>query len=198
MTALQQPVSQASTSRLKRRDKRRHFRVPVRLGGRFMFADADHSLRTVNVSCGGALLRVNKHPPIGTNIVCYFDDLGRLAATVTRQSEKHIAVRFDASAHKRDKLADRLMWLHNRGKYDLKDERSAPRKATNARAVITLADGRKLQCRVIDISLTGAAFEQDGPPLMVGEIVRAGHLKGEIVRSNTEGFAIRFLQHGEQ
>ena len=194
MTALRQPISHAQPKRLKRRDKRRHQRIQLRLGGRFMFNDVDHPLRTVNVSCGGALLRVNTYPPIGSKIVCYFNDLGRIATTVTRIGEKHIAVRFEASKHKHDKLADRLMWLLNRYKYDLEDERSAPRKASTARAVITLADGRKLQCRVIDISLTGAAFEQDGPPLLVGDVVKAGHLKGQIVRSNPDGFAIRFLK----
>ncbi len=174
-------------------DRRRHQRVALRLGGRFMFEDSDHSLLTFDISCGGASLESKMQPPVKQSVICYFDDIGRVRGHVVRHLDDGFAIRFDASAHKRDKLADRLVWLINHKHLDLADERSAPRKAAGGPALVTRSDGSKLQCRVIDISLSGAAFEYEGPIPMVGEIIRAGSIKGEVVRSVTNEFAIRFL-----
>ena len=181
------------TSVRAKRDRRRHFRVPLRLSGRFLHADADHTFLTKDISCGSASLEAVSVPPIGTKIVCYFDDLGRVAATVTRETEDGFAVQFQSPQHKTDKLADRLVWLMNHKKYNLEDERNAPRKAAGGPALVTRTNGTKIQCRVIDISLSGAAFEFDGPVPIVGEQVRGGTLRGEVVRAVTGEFAIRFL-----
>ncbi|MHA7901340.1 MAG: PilZ domain-containing protein [Henriciella sp.] len=174
-------------------DRRRHHRVALRLNGRFLHEGADHTFLTVDISCGGARLEAVAIPEIGTDIVCYFDDLGRVASKVTRITDDGFAVRFLTPQHKKDKLADRLVWLLNHKKYNLEDERSAPRKAAGGPALVTRTNGTKIQCRVIDISLTGAAFEFDGPVPIVGEHVRVGSLRGEVVRAVTGEFAIRFL-----
>ena len=174
-------------------DRRLHQRVELRLTGRFMCDGADHTFLIENVSCGGALLQAAAVPTIGTKIVCYFDELGRVAGEVIRKSESGFAVQFQTPQHKKDKLADRLVWLLNYEKYNLVDERASPRKATGGPALITRANGTKLQCRVIDISLTGAAFEFDGPVPIVGEHVRVGSLRGAVVRAVTGEFAIRFI-----
>ncbi len=174
-------------------DRRRHYRVSLKLNGRFLHDDVDHTFLTQNISCGGAHVESAAIPAIGTRIVCYFDDLGRVSGEVIRKTEDGFALAFQTPQHKRDKLADRLVWLLNHKKYDLADERSSPRKATGGPALITRANGTKLQCRVIDISLTGAAFEFDGPVPIVGEHVRVGSLQGEVVRAISGEFAIRFL-----
>ncbi len=175
-------------------DRRRHYRANLTLGGKFLSDGEDYQLVTENISCGGALIRSSYVPAVETGLVCYFDDIGRIATQVSRVTEDGFAVEFRTTDHKKDKIADRLIWLLNYKHYDLKDERRAPRKIAGTKALVTLSDGRKVQCRVNDISLTGASFEQDGPPLKVGEIIRAGTLQGEIVRSDTNGFAIRFLK----
>lgn len=174
-----------------------HQRVDLSLDGRFMYHESDHSLRTVNVSCGGALFQAEAKPPIGDSVVCYFDDLGRVMGKVVRHIEEGFAVEFEATRHKKDKLADRLVWLVNHKDFDLQDERSAPRKAAGGPALVTRANGTKMQCRVIDISLTGAAFEVEGAIPLIGEVVQAGSLKGEVVRSITNEFAIRFLHRAK-
>ncbi len=143
-------------------------------------------------------MRANVCPAIGDTLVCYFDDLGRLNTTVTRATDDGFAVTFSASSHKRDKLADRLVWLLNHKRYNLADEREAPRKPLSNKAMITLSDGRRIQCRVSDISLTGAAFKTDGPTLRVGERITAGTLTGEVVRSDRDGFAVRFLHKKQE
>lgn len=174
-------------------DRRRHQRVELRLTGRFMCDGADHTFLTEDISCGSAKLEAAAVPGVGAKIICYFDELGRVAGEVVRETENGFAVQFQSPQHKKDKLADRLVWLLNHEKYDLADERASPRKATGGPALITRANGTQLQCRVIDISLTGAAFEFDGPVPIVGEHVRVGSLRGSVVRAITGEFAIRFI-----
>ncbi|MEL7389945.1 MAG: PilZ domain-containing protein [Pseudomonadota bacterium] len=174
-------------------DRRRHYRVSLQLSGRFLHEGSDHTFSTRNVSCGGACIETPAVPAIGTSVVCYFDDLGRVSGEVIRLTETGFAMSFSTPQHKKDKLADRLVWLLNHKKYDLADERSSPRKPTGGPALITRANGTKLQCRVADISLSGAAFEFDGPVPVVGEQVRVGSLQGEVVRAVSGEFAIRFL-----
>lgn len=193
MSAALKSTLQSEKMIRKKPDRRRYHRVELTLEGKFLHDGNDHSLRTLDVSCGGARVEAKTLPTEGSAIVCYFDDLGRVIGTVVRHFGEGFAVAFEATQHKRDKLADRLVWLVNHKKYSLQDERSAPRKATGGPALVTRANGSKLQCRVIDISLTGAAFEVDGPLPILGEYVRVGSLRGEIVRAQANEFAIRFL-----
>lgn len=198
MDALKERPAQKRAASELRRDKRRNKRVNVALSGRFL-ADGtrDHGLLTQNISCGGACFVSRQQPPLDTRIVCYLDDLGRIESDVVRITEDGFAVRFNVSARKKDKLADRLTWLANKKPLGLEDDRVAPRYAAGGPALVSRADGRVLQCRTIDISLTGAAFEADGPAPFVGELVTVGHLKGEVVRTLRNGFAIRYVHKGE-
>jgi len=190
--ALEKPPTGQVNGRTKP-DRRRHYRVSLKLNGRFLHEGSDHTFLTHNISCGGACVESAAIPAIGSRVVCYFDDLGRVSGEVTREIENGFAIAFQTPQHKKDKLADRLVWLLNQKEYDLEDERSAPRKATGGPALITRSNGTQLQCRVIDISLSGAAFEFDGPVPIVGENVRVGSLTGEVVRAVSGEFAIRFL-----
>lgn len=177
-----------------RPDRRRHFRVEQTLGGRFMLNETEYKLETINISCGSALIKADVLPPIGQSLVCYFDELGRVMVDVVRHVEDQFGVVFKVGAHKRDKLADRLIWLVNYASLDLEDSRESPRNTASGPALLTRADGTKLQCKISDISLTGAAFTHNGPPLLVGENVRAGSLTGQVIRSVAGEFAIRFTR----
>lgn len=177
------------------RDRRRHKRVSIKLGGRFLNENSeDHGLVTQNLSCSGAMIFATVLPAQGSTIVCYFDDLGRVSCDVIRQTRDGFAVRFNVAEHKRDKLADRLTWLLNKDSLGLKEERETPRFAAGGPALVMLRDGRQLQCRVLDMSLTGASFESNGGAPMMGETVTAGHLKGRVVRVDDHVFAIEFIR----
>ncbi|MEE2878281.1 MAG: PilZ domain-containing protein, partial [Pseudomonadota bacterium] len=172
-----------------KKDRRANVRVDLALNGRFLSEGSqDHGLLTRNISFGGAELVSNIAPEINSAVICYLDDLGRLEAEVVRKTEQGFAVRFNVSPRKRDKIADRLTWLANYKQLGLDDEREAPRYAGGGPALVTRADGRVLQCRTIDISLAGAAFEADGPAPSIGEIVSVGNLRGEVVRTLRTGF----------
>ena len=71
-----------------KRDRRRHFRVPLRLSGRFLHADADHTFLTKDISCGSANLEAVAVPPIGTTIVAV-DGRGCLAGSAWQSVVGH-------------------------------------------------------------------------------------------------------------
>ncbi|WP_233356026.1 PilZ domain-containing protein [Henriciella aquimarina] len=190
-----QPLSRVDL----RKDRRANVRVDLSLNGRFLSEGADdHGLLTRNISCGGAELISRIKPDMQSKLICYLDDLGRLEAEVVRQTEQGFAVKFLVTARKRDKLADRLTWLSNYKQLGLDDEREAPRYAGGGPAMVARSNGRVIQCRTIDISLSGAAFEADGPAPPVGETVTVGNLTGEVVRTMQNGFAIRYIHKGER
>jgi hypothetical protein len=64
----------------------------------------------------------------------------------------------------------------------------APR---NPISVLHLLDGRQYPCRIIDLSLSGAAIEIEVKPA-VGVQVTLGTMRGQIVRHFEEGVAIEF------
>lgn len=198
MNALAQSHGAASTSARLKRDHRRHRRAKIALHGRFLNAqNEEHSLLTKDISCGGACLRTQSSPEVGSPIVCYIDELGRIVGKVVRHTEDGFALTFKVSQVKRDRLADKLIWLVNKDTLGLVEERGSARFAADGPALITRQDGRTVQCRVIDISLTGAGFQTDGPAPMIGEIIQVGSLSAEVVRSTRKGFGVRFLRQAK-
>lgn len=181
-----------------KRDRRSYKRVELRLTGRFLTHESDdRELLTSNVSCDGAFILSATPPDAGQQIVCYFDELGRVAADVIRMTPGGFAVRFHTSTLKRDKLADRLTWLLNKDTLGLAEDRAAARFSATGQAIVILPDGSQLQCRLTDISLTGAAFEALGSPPFVGDRVHTGNLPAEVVRVAGRNFAVRYLRGAE-
>lgn len=188
------PASGASP----KRDRRSYKRVELRLTGRFLTTESDdRELLTSNVSCDGANILSSTPPDSGEQIVCYFDDLGRVVADVVRMTPGGFAVRFKTSILKRDKLADRLTWILNKDTLGLAEDRAATRYAASGQAIVILPDATQLQCRLTDISLTGAAFEALGTPPFVGDRVHTGNLPAEVVRVAGRNFAVRYLRGAE-
>ena len=180
------------------RDRRGFKRVELKLAGRFLIGDSeDHTLSTADISCDGAFIVSSERPGLDEQVVCYFDEVGRVVANVVRISPEGFAVRFHTSPHKRDKLADRLTWLINRDKLGLEEERGEARYQASGEAIVNLSGDRHLKCSVTDISLTGAAFETSGKAPFVGERVSVGNLVGEVVRVTGNKFAVRYI-HGQK
>lgn len=177
------------------KDHRVHRRVNIDIPGRFLNErDEEHSLVTTNISCGGALVKTSAKPEIGTQVVVYFTELGRVVGDVMRHTEDGFAMQFSVAQAKRDKLADKLIWLTNYEQLGLVEERASKRFAAEGPALIIRQDGRHLQCLVVDISLTGAGFIAQGPPPMIGEIVTTGNVSAEVMRCVGKDFGVRFIR----
>ena len=122
---------------------------------------------------------------------------GRLEGVATRHFENGFASTIGATMRKRDKLAAQLTWLANRhllaSPEDRRHGRYAPR---NPMTMLIMPNGVNIGCRLIDVSLSGAAVATDQRPPM-GALVTIGKVQGRVVRHLDDGFAVEFvrLQH---
>lgn len=176
-------------------EKRRHQRVRVILLGRFMLQDRrEFPCQTINMSPGGVALTAPVSGRVGERVVAYLDHVGRIEGVVVREFERGFAMSIWATLRRRDKLADQLTWLANRSilglPEDRRHERVAPRDPVSS---LVFPDGTEINCRVIDVSLSGAAVASElRPPL--GTIVLLGRTQGTVVRHLEHGFAIEFAR----
>jgi hypothetical protein len=102
-----------------------------------------------------------------------------------------------ATPRKRDKLASQLTWLANRHVLGLPEDRRHGRVVPkDPTSTLMLANGESITCRVIDMSLSGAAVMTDLRP-QIGSLVTLGKTQGRVIRHIEQGFAVEFtrLQH---
>jgi len=176
-------------------DRRRYRRVPVSFQGRFMCENKqEYPCEVINMSAGGMALRA---PDCcctpGTRVVAYIANVGRLEGTVARIFEGGFAVELKASTQKRERIANLLTWYINRdllGSEGRQHERFEPRIAAQK---LILPNGDVHDCRVIDVSLSGASIAtRVKPPL--DSVVVLGRLRGRVVRHHDQGVAIQFAE----
>jgi len=176
-------------------EQRRHRRVPVSVLGRYMLENRlEYPCRTFDISPGGASIIAPVKGEVGERVVAYLEHIGRVEGPITREIENGFAMSIQASLRKRDKIATQLTWLANRHALglpeDRRHERVVPRKAGST---MRLEDGREIEVRLIDISMSGAAVACDtSPPL--GAPVVIGKTPAQVVRHAQGGFAIEFRQ----
>ncbi len=182
-------------------DERRRFRrVAVNLLGRYMLADRrEFPCQITDMSPGGMALIAPVVPRAGERVVAYVDHLGRLEGTVARQFQNGFAMRIDATARKRDKLAAQLTWLANRDLVGLPEDRQSSRLVPrNPDTSVVLPNGVSVSVKIIDLSLSGAGVSGAAKPA-IGAMVTLGKIQGRVIRHTESGFAIEFtrLQHSD-
>ena len=174
-------------------DRRRHKRVAVTLLGRFMRENKqEYPCRLIDISVGGAAVLSQVQVDIDERVVAYFDHVGGIEGNVVREFDGGFAFRINATRHKQEKLAAQLTWLANRDILNLPEDRRHDRIVPrNPIAVLTMEDGQRMSCRIIDLSLSGAAVAAETrPPLK--SVVRIGCVPARVVRFLEEGFALEF------
>lgn len=174
-------------------ERRRFQRVKVHLLGRYMLPDRrEFPCQVINMSPGGVALLAPGIGNVGDRVVAYLDHIGRVEGKITRIIDNGFAMTVGATPRKRDKLAAQLTWLANRDILNLPEDRRHDRIVPrNPIAVLTLEDGTKMTCRIIDLSLSGAAIAAENrPPLK--STVFLGRVQGRVVRNLEDGFALEF------
>lgn len=176
-------------------ERRRHQRVRVAVLGRYMLMNRqEFPCQTIDMSPGGVALIAPVRGAIKERVICYVDQIGRIEGTVARLFDNGFALALSVPLAKREKLADQLTWLGNRHALgmpeDRRHERVAPR---NARAALRLADGRDFPVRLIDVSVSGAAFTAE-VHLPVGTAVTLGRTPAHVVRGFSGGGAVEFAR----
>jgi hypothetical protein len=175
-------------------ERRRFQRVKVHLLGRYMLPDRrEFPCQVINMSPGGLALLAPGIGNVGDRVIAYLDHIGRVEGKITRIIDNGFAMTVAATARKRDKLAAQLTWLANRDILNLPEDRRHDRVVPrNPIAIITLEDGTRMTCRIIDLSLSGAAVAAEHrPPLQ--SLVLLGRVQARVVRNLEEGFAMEFI-----
>jgi hypothetical protein len=192
-------MAQTTPDSLPHSQERRRFqRVSVNLLGRYMLADrSEFPCQVINMSPGGIALIAPVSGQPGERVIAYIDHLGRLEGRIERRFLNGFAMTISATPRKRDKLAAQLTWLANRGILNLPEDRRHDRiTPRNPNGRLILPNGLNVGCRIIDVSLSGAAIATKERP-EVGSQVTIGKIPGRVVRHIEDGIAIEFtrLQH---
>lgn len=169
-------------------------RVSVNLAGRLMLANRDeYECTAVDMSPGDVLFATAARPRAGERIIAYIDHLGRLEGTVSRLAEDAFVLQINATERKREKLAAQLTWIANKHELGLPEDRRhdrlAPRKTLTE---LTVESGEKYRCRIIDLSLSGAAIDIEIRPAIGTPVTLGNSMRGRIVRHFQEGVAMEF------
>jgi PilZ domain len=194
MAGVMAVMQSAAVDRMSSRVERRNFqRVRVKIHGRYMLEDrSEYTCQVIDMSPGNVALRADRAGEPGEKVIAYIDHIGRVEGVVTRRMADGFAMTVIASDRKKDKLAAQLTWLANKHELDLPEdrrhERIAPRKPAS---MLQLTDGRQYACRIIDLSLSGAAIEINVKPAL-GVQVTLGTMRGQVVRHFEDGIAVEF------
>ncbi len=175
-------------------DRRRHKRYPLLLLGRFMRANKqEYPCKLNDISVGGLAVSSPVTVDVGERIVAYFDHIGGLEGHVVRLFEGGFAMGLKASLHKREKLAAQIIWLINKGEFEGVEGRRHERVAVaNKASTLVLADGARVDSRIIDVSLSGASLATEARP-PVGSDVMLGKLRCRVMRYHERGIGVQFL-----
>ncbi len=173
-------------------------RVRVSILGRYMLADRrEFPCQVLSMSPGDAVVIAPVAGIVGERIIAYLDHLGRIEGTILTQVDGGFVMDIAASPRKRDKMAAQLTWLANKDLLNLPEDRRHERVVPDIRhSTVVLDDGRRYNCKIIDISLSGAAIELDVRPAM-GTPITLGRMRARVVRHFQNGVAVEFASAQE-
>lgn len=175
-------------------NKRNHRRRPLDVAVRFVTsADLESAGRLEDISEGGLRMKTAAAAEIGDTIIAYPEGLGRLTGTIIRKDAGEIAVAFDLSDNQRVYLAKRIESALTGIPYlKLLEKRAHQRLDLNIdSSVADTLTGETFECRIVNLSATGAQVQSDYRP-PVGSEVRIGEMRGNVVRLDRDGFALAF------
>lgn len=173
-------------------------RVKVSLLGRYMLADRrEFPCQVLAMSPGDASVIAPVAGNAGEKVIAYLDHIGRVEGTVIDGIDGGFVMDLSASPRKRDKMAAQLTWLANKDVLNLPEDRRHERVVPDIRhSSVVLDDGRRYNCKIIDISLSGAAIELAVRPAM-GTPVTLGRMRARVIRHFADGVAVEFASAQE-
>ncbi len=173
-------------------------RVKVSVLGRYMLADRrEFPCQVLEMSPGDAVVIAPVPGNVGERVIAYLDHIGRIEGSIKELIDGGFVTEVIASSRKRDKMAAQLTWLANKDILGLPEDRRHERVVPdNRHSTVVLDDGRRYNCKIIDISLSGAAIELAVRPAM-GTPVTLGRMRARVVRHFPDGIAVEFASAQE-
>ena len=173
-------------------------RVKVSVLGRYMLSDRrEFPCQVLEMSPGDATVIAPVPGQVGERVIAYLDHLGRIEGTILESIDGGFVMDVGATQRKREKMAAQLTWLANKDLLDLPEDRRHERVVPdNRHSTVVLDDGRRYNCKIIDISLSGAAIELAVRPAM-GTPVTLGRMRARVIRHFQDGVAVEFTSAQE-
>lgn len=130
---------------------------------------------------------------LGDHIIAYIDDLGRIEGTIINSLRDGFALQLQHTSHQQSKLIKKISWLSKNINNQQSDQRRHARRApARTEALLFLEDGTQHECKILDLSLSGAAVVTAlRPPLLT--IVTLGNTQAKVMRHFDDGIGIEFL-----
>ena len=181
-----------TASQVGLRERRRFRRMPIEVSGRMLDGlGREHDCRTADISPGDIRIAAPILPQVGDRVVLYLEGIGRVTGNVARKcGEGEVAIIFDFSAHKRERLAEQLTIFVNK---DLGIDEPLREIREGAQTVsLSFETGEVYEGEVLDFSLAGITIRSKRPPPLIGVWVRVGAVYGRVARIIEGGFAIDF------
>jgi hypothetical protein len=171
----------------------KYYSVKVQLYGRFMLEDrTEHVCQIDEMSPGDVIITTDVMANNGERVIAYIDHIGRVEGTIERMVNGGFQLSLTASDRKKNKIAAQLTWLANKHELDMPEDRRHQRIAPrNPITTLSMADGRQYPCRILDLSISGAAVELRMRPALNSQVI-LGSMRGRVVRHFEEGIAIEF------
>ncbi|HYD86207.1 MAG TPA: PilZ domain-containing protein [Vitreimonas sp.] len=182
-----------TASQVGLRERRRFRRMPIEVNGRMLDTlGREHDCRTADISPGDVRIAAPTLPRVGERVVLYLDGIGRVSGNVARTcGEGEVAIIFDFTAHKREKLAEQLTLAANRS-LGIEEPVRGPIRDGAQTVRLAFETGESYDGEVLDFSLAGMTIRSQRPPPLIGVWVRAGAVYGRVARLIEGGFAIDF------
>jgi hypothetical protein len=130
----------------------------------------------------------------GEVVTAHFDAFGILRGRINRQLPSGFVMDLMVNTAAREKLGRKIVW-HKKRVYDQVEDRREHKRIQlrDPRTIITLGDGTRIPCFVIDVSKSGIALSAQTSP-GIGTPLAVGKLVGRVVRYLDVGFAVKFLE----
>jgi len=179
--------------KINEEERRRDQRFELALPGRYMLRDGhEYPCWTLDISPAGVAIIGLSKGSVGERVVAYIDQIGRIEGMVARHFDACFAVKMEAPALKRERIARKIAWLVERQTTGAADnrqhERVSPRRS---RTILSTPDGNRHIAALIDISIPGAALSV-AAALPVGSQVIIGQTAARVVRQFEGGIAVAF------
>lgn len=147
----------------------------------------------LDMSPGGVRLLTSAQGRVTERVVAYLEHFGRVEGVIVRQTGDGFALKLALPAAKRDRVADLLTWLVNRGDGAMEDRRHGRIIPHVTDTSLQLAGGEAQQAQIIDISVSGAGIAIEKRP-SIGTRIVVGSTPGKVVRHFANGIAVEFLR----
>ena len=131
-------------------------------------------------------------------VVLRLDHFGELQGVVGRVFDGGLFIKLAMTKTARVSFTEKLDWFEKIKNHDAPDRRIEPRFVPlNPYTQIMWPDGKRETCRVVDLSVSGAAMAADTiPPL--GTVLAVGKVIGRVARCFSGGFAVRFVERQDR